>query len=217
VRPKTERELAAALAQPCAPVVWLAPAAGGAQFLAALLGPAFVKMGLVCIAPNYTHSSGVPIGSPGDASEPGASADNVLRSHMTYELLRRLGYVDMSRVAAHGHSMGAYVNTALLGTYPTDFRVASSTGGGVRPSFIVFGPAPSPTQAQPIRTPYQMHHGDADATVPLSYDQRFDSLLTANSVDHELDIYAGEDHLAVRTDPLMLQRVQAFYAAHGMF
>jgi dipeptidyl aminopeptidase/acylaminoacyl peptidase len=62
-----------------------------------------------------------------------------------------------------------------------------------------------------------MHHGDADATVPLSYDQRFDSLLTALGVEHQLFVYSGEDHLQVRTDATMFTRVRAWYTAHGMF
>jgi dienelactone hydrolase len=190
---------------------------GSAAFLANLIAPTMVSWGLVCIAVNYTHSTGVPIGSPGTASDVGATTANVQRAHMTYVLLRMLGYVDMSRVAAHGHSMGAYVDVALLGAYPNDFRVASHTSGGVRPAFIVAGPAPSITQALPLRTPYQMHHGDADATVPLSYDQRQDSLFTALGVDHELFIYPGLDHLTVRTSPQMFQRVHDWYHAHGMF
>ena len=190
---------------------------GSAAFFASLVAPTMVQWGLVCIATNYTHSSGVPIGAPGDASQPGASQANVLRAHMTFELLRRLGYVDMTRVALHGHSMGAYLDVATAGAYPSDFRVGSQTGGGVRPDFIISGPAPSPTQARTVRIPFQMHHGDADATVPLSYDQRFDSLLTALGVEHQLFVYAGEDHLQVRTDPTMFARVRAWYAAHGMF
>lgn len=190
---------------------------GSAPFFAALIGPTMVQWGLVCIATNYTHAAGVPIGAPGDASEPGASQANVLRAHMTYELLRRLGYVDMSRVALHGHSMGAYLNVATAGAYPGDFRVASTTGGGVRPVNIIAGPAPTIAQAQSIRTPFQMHHGGSDTTVPLSYDQRFDSLLTTTGVEHQLYVYPGEDHLQVRLDPNMLDRVHAWYAAHGMF
>jgi dienelactone hydrolase len=190
---------------------------GSAPFFASLIGPTMVQWGLVCIAVNYTHATGVPIGAPGDASEPGASQANVMRAHMTYELLRRLGYVDMTRVALHGHSVGAYLDVATAGEFPSDFRVASHTGGGVRPAFIVSGPAPSPSQALGIRTPFQMHHGGADATVPLSYDVRFDSLLTATGVDHQLVVYPGEDHLTVRLDPNMLTRVHAWYAAHGMF
>jgi dienelactone hydrolase len=190
---------------------------GSGAFFASLIAPTMVQWGLVCIAPNYTHSAGVPIGAPGDASHPGASQADVLRAHMTHELLRRLGYVDMSRVALHRHSMGAYLDVATAGAYPTDFRVASHTAGGVRPDFIVAGPAPSPTQARGIHIPFQLHHGDADATVPLSYDQRFDSLLAAMGVPHQLYVYPGKDHLAVRLDPDMLARVRAWYASHGMF
>jgi dienelactone hydrolase len=190
---------------------------GSAGFFASLIGPTMVQWGLVCIAVNYTHAAGVPIGAPGGASEPGASTANVLRAHMTHELLRRLGYVDMGRIALHGHSMGAYLDVATTGAYPNDFRVASHTGGGVRPAAIESGPAPSPSQAQGIRIPYQMHHGDADATVPLSYDARLDSLLAANGVEHELFVYAGEDHLTVRSDPTALSRIRAWYTAHGMF
>jgi hypothetical protein len=141
---------------------------GSASFLANLIAPTMLSWGLVCIGVNYTHATGVPIGSPGLATDVGASLANVQRAHMAFTLLRKLGYVDMSRVAAHGHSLGAYVDVALLGAYPTHFRAASHTGGGVRPSFIVAGPAPAPAEALTIRTPYQMHHGDADAPVALS-------------------------------------------------
>ena len=190
---------------------------GSAAFFSNLIAPTMVSWGLVCIAVNYTHSSGVPIGSPGTASDVGATSANVERAHMTYQLLRMLGYVDMTRVAAHGHSMGAYVDVALLGAYPSDFRVASHTGGGVRPGFIVAGPAPTITEAQGIRTPYQMHHGDADVTVDLSYDKRQDSVLSTTGVDHQLFVYPGLDHLAVRTSPQMFQRVHDWYHAHGLF
>ena len=190
---------------------------GSAPFFASLIAPTMVQWGLVCIATNYTHSTGVPIGAPGDASEPGASAANIRRAQMTFELLGRLGYVDMSRVALHGHSMGAYVNAALAGEFPSEFRVASQTGGGVRPIEIFAGPAPTIGQTKTIRTPFQLHHGALDTTVPLSYDQRFDSLLTATSIEHELYTYPGEDHLQVRLDPTMLDRVHSWYAAHGMF
>jgi predicted esterase len=123
----------------------------------------------------------------------------------------------MARIAVHGHSMGSYVDAVLVSAYPTDFRAASSTGGGVRPDFIIAGPAPSPRQVRGVRTPYQLHHGDADRVVPLSYDQRFDSLLTAIGAPHELNVYPGADHLAVGRSPLMLERVYAWYSAHGMF
>jgi dienelactone hydrolase len=200
------------------PAVVLSHGAGGnAASFASVLGPTMVQWGLVVIATSYTHSGGVPIGAPGDATQPGASQANVSRAHMTRELLRRLGYVDMSRVALHGHSMGAFLGVAVAGAYPTDARVASHTAGGVRPDAIISGPAPSSTQARGIRIPFQVHHGDVDATVSVSYDVRFDSLLTTMGVDHQLYVYPGADHNDVRLDATVLARVRAWYAAHGMF
>ena len=190
---------------------------GTAANLAGLLGPTMVQWGLVVIAPNYTHSEGVPIGRPGDAREPGASSANVERAHMTYLLLRQLGYVDMQRVALHGHSMGAWVSAAVASAWPNDFRVASTTGGGVRPNAIRRGPAPSEFQLRGIRIPFQLHHGAEDETLPLAYDERFDAFLASLGVEHELYVYPGRGHLQVRSDPVLLERIHAWYAKHGMF
>ena len=87
--------------------------------------------GLVCIAANYTHARGAPLGAPGTLLEQGASPANVFRAHAAVTVLARLGYVDVRRVAAHGHSMGAFVTTAFVAAYPADVRVASHTAGGV--------------------------------------------------------------------------------------
>ncbi|MDB4898247.1 MAG: putative dienelactone hydrolase [Gemmatimonadetes bacterium] len=188
---------------------------GSASFFARLVGPEMVRWGLVCIAVNYTHAAGVPSGEPG--GDPGASTANVLRAHMTHELLRRLPYVDMSRVAVHGHSMGAYLDVAAAASYPADFRVGSQTGGGVRPERMVRGPAPTAAQARALWTPYQMHHGAADEVVPLAFDLRLDSLLARAGTAHELHVYLGASHLAARSTPLILSRIHDWYAAHGMF
>ena len=171
------------------------------------------RWGLVCIATNYTHAGNVPIGTPGTANEPGASDANVLRGYAVREMLRTLSYVDQSRVAAHGHSMGAFVTTALVAAYPNDFRVASHTAGGVRPPNFN-GPAPSEAQARNVRTPYQLHHGDQDVVVSITQDQRFDAILTANLVPHEFHVYAGADHDDVATSPTVLARIRAWYAAN---
>jgi dienelactone hydrolase len=190
---------------------------GSAAFLSSLLAPTMVQWGLVCIAVNYTHAVGVSAGQPGTSADNGASLANVQRAHMTHELLRRLGYVDMSRVSHHGHSLGAYVGVATIAAYPADYRVASHTGGGVRPSQIVSGPAPTVIEAASLTLPYQMHHGDADTEVPLSYDQRLDSVLTSTNVEHQLIVYPGAGHLDVRSSPATLAAMHDWYTRHGMF
>jgi len=171
------------------------------------------RWGLVAIATNYTHAGGVPLGSPGTANDPGASAANVQRGHAVREILRTLGYVDQARVAAHGHSMGAFVTTALVAAYPGEFRVASHTAGGVRPAGIA-GAAPAETDAAAIRTPYQLHHGDQDEVVSITQDQRLDAVLQASLVSHEFHVYPGATHNDVAQNPTVLARVRAWYAAN---
>ena len=189
-------------------------AGGNAGALPRTLAIEMRRWGLVGIATNYTHSAGVPIGAPGTLSDPGASDANVQRAHAVREILRTLAYVDQTRVAAHGHSMGAFVTTALVAAYPADFRVASHTAGGIKLPGIVIGPAPSEAQARNIRTPYQLHHGDQDTVVPIAQDQRLDGVLQANGVAHEFHVYPGVDHTEVATSPTVLARIRTWYAAH---
>jgi dienelactone hydrolase len=202
------------------PAVILSHGAGGsATAYSRGVAQEMVQWGLVCIATNYTHAGGVPLGAPGTSNEPGASQANVLRGHAVHELLRGLGYVDMSRVAAHGHSMGAFVTTALTGAYPFDFRVASHTAGGVRPDAggATGAAAPTDSQARAARAPYQVHHGDADVVVPIAMDQRFVAMLQSSGVTHEFHVYPGGSHDDVARNATVLSRVRAWYAAHGLF
>jgi dienelactone hydrolase len=134
---------------------------------------------------------------------------------MTRELLRRIPYVDNARVAAHGHSLGAYLQVAWLAAFPGDVQVASHTGGGVRPLASRIAPAPTVGDAEHLSVPYQLHHGSADETVPLSWDERLASLLTEHGVANRLYVYPG-GHLAPRSNPLMFERVREWYAAHGV-
>jgi len=200
------------------PAVILSHGAGGsANVYSRGVAAEMVRWGLVCIATNYTHAGGVSLGAPGTLLEPGASQANVRRAHAVYEILRTLGYVDMRRVAAHGHSMGAFVTTALLATYPNDFRAASHTAGGVRTDAFAFGPAPPESQATSIRTPYQLHHGDADSVVPIASDRRLDSVLQTIGVPHDLRVYSGAEHNDVSNNPTVLAAIRAWYGSHGMF
>jgi dienelactone hydrolase len=171
--------------------------------------------GLVVIATNYTHASGVPIGSPGTTADLGASAANVQRARRLVEILRALGYVDVDRLAAHGHSMGAFVTVALVATHPDLFRAASHTAGGVRVDGVV-GAAPTESQGRAVRTPYQMHHGDQDAVVSLAADQRLDALLTEQGTVHELRVYPGYDHAEIASDATVLSRMREWLEAYGV-
>jgi uncharacterized protein (TIGR03437 family) len=187
---------------------------GNARGYASNIAREMRNWGLVGIATNYTHAAGVPLGAPGTGAEIGASNANLLRAHKCWDILASLGYVDMRRVAAHGHSMGAFVTAALVGTYPNDFRVASHTAGGVHNLKLAWT---KEAQANGITSPYQMHHGDSDTVVPLEDDQRLDALLQAKGTAHELRVYAGYGHNGIPFDPTMYQRVRSWYTAHGLF
>lgn len=190
-------------------------AGGNANGYSRSVARTMTAWGLVVIATNYTHAGGVPIGSPGTAAEPGAGTANIARGRQLVELLRSLGYVDLNRLAAHGHSMGAFVTAGLLAAHPDLFRAASHTAGGARPDSSA-GPAPTESQVSTIRAPYQLHHGDNDMVVALSSDQRLASVLLGRGVPHELHVYPGADHDDVSQSAAVLDRVRAWYAARGM-
>jgi dienelactone hydrolase len=171
-----------------------------------------VGWGLVVIATMYTHAPDAEDQGNAPDGADGASTANVLRANKTRELLGCVAGVDPGRVAAHGHSMGAFVTGQTLGTFPTAFRAASHTAGGVGD-----GPnATKPAAAQRIVTPYQLHHGDADQVVSIALDRTLDNILTANGVTHQFHVYAGYDHARIAADSLMLSRVRAWYRAHGV-
>jgi dienelactone hydrolase len=177
------------------------------------IGKKMRPWGLVCISTNYTHAGNAPIGSPGDTTMQGASDANVLRGAKCFDILASLGYVDTNRVAAHGHSMGAFLTGALTGTRPWMFKVASHTAGGVSD----LGPyATKSWQANGIIIPYQMHHGDIDSVVVLSLDMKLDTILQNNNVPHFLHIYVGANH-NISADSVILSRVQQWYTQWGLF
>jgi len=161
------------------------------------------------------NAGGVAIGAPGTSNDAGASTANVQRARRMVGILGGLGYVDVSRIALHGHSMGAFVTAATAGAFPDLFRAATHTAGGIRPDFVS-APAPTESQVASIRAPYQMHHGDRDFVVLLLADQLMDAVLTARGVDHELVIYPGADHDDVSQNSTMLARVRAWYQAKGL-
>lgn len=171
-----------------------------------------VGWGLVAIGTMYTHAPDAEdLGNAPDGPD-GASTVNVQRANKTRELLACLGNVDMTRLAAHGHSMGAFVTGQLLGTHPSVFRAASHTAGGVSSGVN----ATKPAAAEQIITPYQLHHGDADQVVALAQDQTLDRILTENGIPHELRVYPGYDHQRITFDATMLSRVRTWYQTYGV-
>jgi dienelactone hydrolase len=197
------------------PAVVISHGAGGnVDGYSAAIARTMVGWGLVCIMTNLTHAGGVPLGSPGLATERGASAANVLRNMACVDLLQGLGYVDLRRVAAHGHSMGAFATGALLGTHSERFLVGSHTAGGM--STQPQAAATSAAQAAAIAVPYQLHHGDADTTVPLALDQALSNQLANNPTVHQLLVYPGFTHAQIATDAGMLATVRAWYVLHGL-
>ena len=196
------------------PAVVLSHGAGGnAQSYGRALGSVMRTWGLVCIAVDYTHAGGAPLET---LLQQGASPANAFRAHAAVTVLARLRYVDVRRVAAHGHSMGAFVTTAFVAAFPADVRVASHTSGGVLLDAIHREgmPFPSVAQARRIQAPYQWHHGLLDYAVPFLFDKQFDAVLTA---PHEGHLYRRLGHDQLATDPEVLSRVRAWYTAHGMF
>jgi len=170
--------------------------------------------GLVVIATMYSHAPAAEDAGNLPADHDGASAGNVLRAHKTRDLLSCFRGVDPARVAAHGNSMGAFVTGQLLGTYPEDFRVASQTSGGV-------ADGPNATQeaaAEQITTPFQVHHSEADTTVPIAFADRLVSILAGNQVtyDYRVAEYPGYSHAQMGQDPAMMERVRQWYEDHGL-
>lgn len=195
------------------PAVVLSHGKGGTpRAYSSRIARTMVTWGLVGIGPMYTHAPDAEDQGNMPNGPDGASPANVLRAHKARDLLSCVAGADLTRVAAHGHSMGAFVTGQLLGTYPTAYRAASHTAGGVSST----GAATKPTAAQQIATPYQLHHGDHDQVVPLAMDQALNRILTDNGVPHQLRIYPGYDHQMIAYDATMLARVRVWYETHGV-
>jgi dienelactone hydrolase len=169
--------------------------------------------GLVAIATHYTHAPDDIDAGLAPQGGDGASDANVARARKTRELLSCVDGVDLARGAAHGHSMGAFVTGQLLGTFPGDFLVASHSAGGANDA------GPNATRSSVvafIRTPYQLHHGDADAVVNIGLDRALAAILDTSGTVHQLVEYPGYTHEQIALDPTMLGRVRDWYRAYGL-
>lgn len=188
---------------------------GGTPYAySASIGRVMVGWGMVVIGTMYTHApDDQDAGNLPDGPD-GASDANVLRANKARELLSCVGSVDMGYLAAHGHSMGAFVTGQLMGRYTGIFRAASHTAGGTSQ-----GPnATTRKAALGIRTPYQLHHSATDTTVSVVQDQNLAAILAGNGVPHALYVaeYPNYTHAQTALDPAMLQRVRSWYQAYGV-
>lgn len=185
------------------------------------VGKTFRTWGLTVILPTLTHALGDTVANTPDG-DIGASDANVARAHKARDLLSCLN-VDLARVAAHGHSMGAYATGQLLGKHPNDFLVASHTAGGVNQGVA----GTKADVAALIRTPYQIHHAPGDKTVLLSFGQALVDILDSNGVSHEfytdysyppdpLNPNRDTNHIEIAREPRMLERVRAWYTSAGL-
>jgi len=181
-----------------------------ANVFGAKLSTEMVKWGLVCIAPNYTFGArDKAAGAPGVADIRNTNiTDNLKRAHKCLDILGALGYVDMNRVAVHGHSKGAFLTVAIAGAFPAEIRAASHTAGGEQPY--------NKEHSLKVRSPYSIHHGDADTSVRITCDERFKTTLTKNKVEHEMHVYPGVIHSKTSTNETVLTRVKAWYIKHGV-
>jgi dienelactone hydrolase len=169
-----------------------------------------VKWGLVCLAPNYTFAGGnLGDGAPGAGDWRRANPDdNLKRAGKCLDLLGTLGYVDMKRIAVHGHSMGGFLTVAIAGTFPERVKAASHTAGGEQPY--------NKNLSLKVRAPYSIHHSEDDKNVSIGCDERFEATLTRNQVPHEMHVYHGLLHRETATDPTVMERIHAWYAKQGI-
>jgi dienelactone hydrolase len=176
-----------------------------------------VKWGYVCIATNYTHASNVACGSPGlcdeSAGDWGASEENILRAMKTWGILTSLSYVNASCIACMGHSRGAFLTTAIAGSYPDKFKVFAHTAGGI--SDVSTNTEPTTALAKRINKPYIIHHGDQDVIVSLAWDQKLSELLTGKSVPNSFYIYSNYSHQDISLDATMFARTRQWFELYN--
>ncbi|GEM_PF-2216918 len=179
-----------------------------------------VKWGLVCIGANMTHVADLrQLGAPGGRSQRGGHPNDVLRARKCWEILKSLGYVNMTKVAAHGTSAGGFLTIAFAAAATRgELRVASHTASGIYdPSAPI---VPSRATAAKIRIPYIAQHGDKDTKVPLSWDQEFIKVLTANKVPNRIRVWPGRGHgFGGGGSPILdkvLEEVRLWYKKYGL-
>lgn len=185
-----------------------------------------VRWGLVCIAPNYTHSRDNlgPMGAGGAArprpgaprrNDFGASDENLRRAARALDILASLPYVDPRRLAAYGHSMGGFVTIGLAAREPQRLKAAAISGSGIagRAGYA----APSAESAANIRTPFILFHGADDATVRPEQSAALQAVLDEHQVPVQRHVFEGVGHpVDQQRSSEVFERTRAWLARHGV-
>lgn len=152
---------------------------------------------------------------------------------------RELDFIDTSRVGMLGHSMGGGITQNVLVVRPELVKAAmlyAPVSADVRDNFdrwtrsrpavaneiiaahgepsqnLLFWDDLSPKKfINNIQSPIQIHHGTADADVPLVWSQAFHEALVASGKESTLYIYDNEPHELIDQWPLMMQRTVDFF------
>ncbi len=174
-----------------------------------------VGWGLVCIGPDYTHAAG----NTNSLDNEGYCPENSRRARACLTILQSLGTVDMTRVAAFGHSMGSYLTGGLLGEIPASFRAACITAGGTSGTSDASFAAPATQEVAGITAPFLMFHGTADTVVVPAQSASLQAILDGNSVPNKRLLYQDLGHDIAsppvkRADVYAIMR--AWFTAHGV-
>lgn len=176
----------------------------------------FQGLGLVSIAPNYTHAAG---GSTLPA-ETGNCPENVARGLACLAVLRSLPNVDDARIVLWGHSKGAYATIGIAAAAPLDFAAAAISAGGIVPDSAGTGSAaPTVGEAASVSAPFLMFHGDGDTVVAPAQSALLEQQLLLHGVPELRVLYATSQHNLHQVpaiDADMLARFELWLQAHGV-
>jgi predicted esterase len=111
--------------------------------------------------------------------------------------------------------MGAFLTIGLAADRPDLLKAAAITAGGLAPSEGY--PAPTPSRAERIRTPFLILHGGADTTVPPERSASLQSILERNKVPCERRVWEGVGHaLPNERSDEVLAAMRAWFLKHGV-
>jgi dienelactone hydrolase len=191
--------------------------------------------GMVVIAPCLTHSrSQSPCNIsilPNESQNIGACTSNSQIIGKMLDILNYLGYVNMTRIAIHGHSAGAGATIAALDMWNGHFKAASHTGG----ANCAGSQCPTISERNAIDTPYSLNHGCADTTAPVADEQSLYNYFVSNGrpANVQLRWYDGtgvplttcgcspnctsDTHAESHQDPAMIKNVINWYTTYGVY